>query len=210
MKILTCALGALATNAYLLLDELTGAAAMIDPGAKSGELDKMLTAEGVKKVEYIILTHGHFDHILAVKDVQEKTGAKIAVHTADKEKLSDGRECRAFLHDVQFTPSEADVLLNDGDVVRIGNLEVKVMHTPGHTPGSVCLICEDVMFSGDTLFAGSVGRTDLAGGSMKEMMRSAERLAALDGKYKVLPGHGDFTTLERERETNPYMAGYVL
>lgn len=153
MKIFTCILGMIQTNCYLLLDEATGKAAVIDPGAYETSLLEMLNLPEIKKVEYILLTHGHFDHILGLKKLKDKTGAAVAVHSADANMLKDPEECRAFLHNVALEPVEPDVLLSDGDEIQLGELKIKVMHTPGHTPGGVCYICEDVMFSGDTLFA---------------------------------------------------------
>lgn len=205
MKIFNCTLGMIQTNCYLLLDEITGKAAIIDPGAYETPLLEMIAVHEIKQIEYILLTHGHFDHILGLKKLKDKTGAAVAVHSADANMIKDPNECRAFLHDLVLEPVEADILLSDGDEIELGSLKIKVVHTPGHTPGGVCYICEDVMFSGDTLFAGSVGRTDFSYSDSVKMLESVRRLRDLPGDYRVLPGHARPTTLSRERRQNPYM-----
>lgn len=205
MKIYTCGLGMLQTNCYLLVDEQTGSAAVIDPGAYEPKLKNLLKQPEVKSIDYILLTHGHFDHILGVKKLKEETGAKVAVHALDENMLTDAQECRAFLHDLEMEPVQPDILLKDGDVIALGSLEIKVMHTPGHTPGGVCYLCGGVMFSGDTLFYGSVGRTDFSYGDSVQLLKSVRRLRDMNGDYQVLPGHGPSTTLSAERRQNPYM-----
>lgn len=205
MKVFNCILGMIQTNCYLLLDENTGKAAVIDPGAYETPLSEMIAAPGIKQIEYILLTHGHFDHILGLKELKEKTGAKVAVHQLDAQMLQDPMECRAFLHDVSLSPVVPDILLKDGDEITLGSLKIKTIHTPGHTPGSVCYLCGNVMFSGDTLFSGSVGRTDFPYSDSVKMLESIRCLRDLPEDYQVLPGHGLTTTLSRERRQNPYM-----
>ncbi len=205
MKIYQCALGMLQTNCYLLVDEKTGSAAVIDPGTYEPQLQKMTAKPEVKSIDYILLTHGHFDHILGVKKLKEATGAKVAVHMLDKNMLLDPEECRAFLHDLEMEPTEPDILLKNGDMITLGSLSIQVIHTPGHTPGGVCYLCGNVLFSGDTLFYGSVGRTDFSYGDSVQMLQSVRRLRDLDGDFQVLPGHGPATSLSAERRQNPYM-----
>lgn len=205
MKIYYCALGMLQTNCYLLVDENTGRAAVVDPGTDEPKLMNLMKQSEIKSIDYILLTHGHFDHIMGVKKLKEETGAKVAVHVLDKNMLLDPKESRAFLHDLEMEPVKPDLLLQDGDEVSLGSLNIKVIHTPGHTPGGVCYLCGDVMFSGDTLFYGTVGRTDFSYGDSVQLLASVRHLRDLDGDYQVLPGHGPSTTLAAERQQNPYM-----
>jgi len=145
----------------------------------------------------VFLTHGHYDHVGGVAALRRAFPAvPVYLHPADTGGIS------------QLLPTAGlgnVTLWRDGDVVKLGDLQVEVLHTPGHTPGSVCLRCRDVLFSGDTLFAGSCGRTDFPGGSMDEMMASLARLGGLEGDLRVLPGHEGETTLSRERQYNPYL-----
>ena len=200
-------LGEIETNTYVL--ESNGEYAVVDPAVKSRELENFL--EG-KNVRWILLTHGHFDHISGVKSLVEKTGAKVTVHSLDDEMLHDGNKS---LYDSHFGTAQpeitASVLTEDGDEINLGNTVLRVMYTPGHTMGSVCFVCDEnkIIFSGDTLFRLSAGRTDLAGISPIKAGRleleSLQKLAELKGDYTVYPGHGESTTLQFERENNRYM-----
>ena len=156
-----------------------------------------------------MLTHGHFDHIGAVKGIKAKhPGVKVYIGEKDAKMLPEAinnRNWREFITAEDYEGLKADVLLNEGDVVKVGSLEFKVMATPGHTRGGVCYICEDCIFSGDTLFKHECGRTDLDGGSYPEILRSLKRLHDIEGDYNVLPGHDALSTLEEERRRNPYM-----
>ena len=185
------------TNCYLLADEATGAAAVIDPGDDVTDTVERLCADNGWTLRGVFLTHGHYDHVGGVTALR-RTFPEVPVylHPADTGGTS------------QLLPTAGlgnVTLWREGDVVKLGELQVEVLHTPGHTPGSVCLRCRDVLFSGDTLFAGSCGRTDFPGGSMDEMMASLARLGGLEGDLRVLPGHEGETTLSREREGNPYL-----
>lgn len=202
MKIKTVIVGMLHTNCYILEDEQSGKCAVIDPGANS---ERILSELEGKCVEYILLTHGHFDHILAAEQVKRETGAKLFIHKNDEHMLSE-RYVKASRM-VKSIPdvAAADGFFEDGDIIQLGNLKINIINTPGHTKGSCVLICNDVIFTGDTLFYESWGRTDFEGGSDVEMVASMKRLAMLDGDYTVLPGHGESTTLSHERNYNTLM-----
>ena len=191
-------------NCYLLGDDETGAAAAIDPGdGREPAIDQIaaeLTASALT-LKAIYLTHGHFDHVDGVGRLKERyPGVPVYLHPEDA-----GRNDQLF----PLGGLGPFTLWHDGDVLTLGTLQVEVLHTPGHTKGSVCLKCRDRLFVGDTLFAGSCGRTDLPGGSYEEMTRSLKRLHDLEGDYKVYPGHEGETTLEAERENNYYMKAAV-
>ena len=198
MTIKVLPVGELGTNCYLLEDEASKLAAVIDPGDEAGRILAQVEKDGVQ-VKYILLTHGHYDHTTAVPELHEKLPeAEIYIHQAD----SHGAGGRLF----PLASQVDDLLLYDeGDVLKLGELTVEVMNTPGHSLGSVVLKVENVLFTGDTLFAGSCGRTDLRGGNYEQMLASLKRLALLEGDYHVLPGHDVASTLERERQGNYYM-----
>ncbi len=198
MKIKVLPVGELGTNCYLLEDEDSKLCALIDPGDEAGRILEQVEKDGMQ-VKYILLTHGHYDHTTAVPELHEKLPqAEIYIHQAD----SRGAGGRLF----PLASQVDDLLLYDeGDVLQLGGLTIEVMNTPGHSLGSVVLKVGDVLFTGDTLFAGSCGRTDLRGGNYEQMLASLKRLALLEGDYHVLPGHDVASTLERERKSNYYM-----
>lgn len=197
------------SNCYLLVDEKTGEGAVVDPAWYGDALKKAI---GDTKIKYILLTHGHFDHIFGVHGLREASGAKVVIHEKDAGHLLDPKKSLA---EGNFTetqiPVEADMFVKDGDILTLGDEEIKVMHTPGHTMGSVCYICENdrVIFSGDTLFCMTAGRTDFPDGSDEMMIASLKRLIALEGDYVVYPGHNRMTTLESERKRNWYIRRMV-
>ncbi len=204
MKITYYSVGAMGTNCYIVSDE-HGHAAIIDPG---GDAERILSDVKLNNltVDVILLTHAHFDHIMAVEELRIATSAPVCVGAGDAPMLYDPKfNLSAMVFSAQTVSLTADRLLVDGDIVTVGDITLTVMETPGHTKGSVCYLGDDVLFSGDTLFAGSVGRTDLPGGDMTALRRSLTRLAALDGDYTVYSGHGEETTLSFERAANPYV-----
>lgn len=190
----TLPLGSYQTNCYIVYEDESPDCIVIDPGY---EPDTVLRAiRGIKKnLAAILLTHGHFDHVGAVKLLAADTDCKVYIHEND---LSLPATLTAG-------PLYYTHTYGEGDTLKIAGVTIRVLHTPGHTPGCVCLLAEDNLFSGDTLFRDSCGRTDLPGGNGAELFKSLRRLAALPGDYRVLPGHGMETTLEEERENNPYM-----
>ena len=187
-------LGAYQTNCYLVWDEDSPACVVIDPGYESDRV--LLEAKHLgKEICAVLLTHGHFDHVGAVRDLVAEVGCPVYIHEAD---LSMPAQMTAG-------PLYYTNLCGEGDRLELAGLSFKVLHTPGHTPGSVCYLCENAIFSGDTLFWGSCGRTDLPGGSWSTIRASLQRLRDLSGDYAVYPGHGDSTRLDFERKMNPYM-----
>ncbi len=196
MNIKTMQVGPLGTNCYLLEDEHTRAAAVIDPGGDGARIEAQLRADGAE-LKRILLTHAHFDHTGGVAELHAAhPDVPVFLHPADASRLGS---------DV-FPPIGAPTVpYGDGDVVKLGDLDIQVLHTPGHTPGGVCLLVGDALFTGDTLFQGSMGRIDFEGGSYEDIMASLARLAHLPGDFRVLPGHMDASTLERERKTNYYI-----
>ena len=203
MKLAQLPVGMLATNCYLVADD-AGRCAVIDPGSHTEKILKKAAEEGFT-IEAILLTHGHFDHVMAAPGIQKATGAKLYIHKNDEPDLApEVAGHRGYLREPYVMP-RVDGHLEEGGTVQVGDLTFRVLHTPGHTLGSCVLLCEDLMFSGDTLFAGTCGRCDLAGGSLEQMFASLKKLAQLEGDYKVLPGHMEASTLETERQTNPYV-----
>ena len=198
MKVKLLRVGPIGTNCYILEDDQTNLAAVIDPGDEPELIQEALEKEGVE-VRYLLLTHGHYDHTTAVSALHRVyPQADIYIHQAD----ANGAGSTLF-------PLAGEVddlkLYDEGDVIRLGDHEIQVLHTPGHSPGSVTLKVEDVLFTGDTLFAGSCGRTDLRGGSYEQIMQSLKRLGELKGDFHVCPGHEATSTLERERRSNPFL-----
>lgn len=194
VKIESMVLGIYQTNCYIVYEENARECVIIDPGYKPEKILEKLQALNLKPVA-ILLTHGHFDHVSAVRELAAETDCKVYLQERDLSlppKMTNG-------------PLYCTDLYRDGDTLELAGLTIQVMETPGHTPGSVCLLVEDALFSGDTLFAGSRGRTDLPGGDEQQIMASLARLAAIKKHYNVYPGHSIATTLEREQEYNPYM-----
>lgn len=207
MIIKTLPLGPIEANTYIVIDEESGSTAIIDAGDFSKKLLEMLSDEKIKKIEYILLTHGHFDHIDGVPELKKRfPDAKIAIHEADAPCLYDNSLslARSF-GKLTSKKVKADILLHDGDILPLGKSEIKVIHTPGHTLGGVTYVTDDAMFTGDTLFFMSIGRTDFPGGSYEVLNDSVCRLFDLDGEFTVYPGHDRKTSLDYERNHNRFV-----
>ena len=200
MLIKTLPVGHLETNCYVVTDEDTLGCAVIDPGAEPNTILGYLEDNHLKCAA-VMLTHAHFDHIGALDEVLAETRAPLYVNRREL----GAATVPGFK---PFNPPEATHYYSDGDTVRVGSLSFSVVETPGHTPGSVSLVCGDALFSGDTLFRLSCGRTDFPGGDMNAELRSLRKLAHLPGDYGVYPGHGPVSTPSRERRENPYLAHY--
>jgi len=209
VRILRLTVGPLDVNCYLISGE--GKAMAVDPG---GDADRVVAAldEGGLELESIVCTHGHFDHVGGCRGLMEATGAGLLVHREAAVGLEEAVE-----HSLAITgrplpqPPAPTGFLDDGDTVGPDGLAFRVLHAPGHSPGSICLLGEGVLISGDVIFAGSVGRTDLPGGSTELLQRSiAKVLRGLDDSVRILPGHGPETTVGRERRTNPFLSGSFL
>ena len=196
MLIKTLPVGQLETNCYVVINEDTLACVVIDPGDESNVILNYLEDNHLH-CEAIFLTHGHYDHTGAVEAVMEETGAPVYLCPRDDARMTGDR------HYAYLLP-EGGRYYDEGDVLSIAGLNFKILATPGHTAGGVCILCENALFTGDTLFRGSCGRTDLPGGDMDEELKSLARLCALPGDYEVYPGHMDSSTLERERNFNYY------
>lgn len=198
--------GMLQTNCYIVGCEATKEGAIIDPGGDAKRILAEVEQLGLK-IKYVINTHGHFDHTLANKDVVKATGAPLAIHSADAPMLTKGGGAFFFGLMGKASPP-ADVILEEGQVLTLGQIELKILHTPGHSPGSICLYNEEegVLFDGDVLFNTGIGRCDLPGGNGGVLMASIQRLLALPDETTVYPGHGPPTTIGRERRSNPFLS----
>ena len=198
MKIKSMQVGELATNCYFLIDETTNTAAIIDPGDQAQDILEAIQAEGAR-VEYILLTHGHYDHTGAAAELSAAfPKAEVYIHEKDYRDVDPSLfPLHTELSGVHF--------YGEGDRLVLGTLALEVLHTPGHSEGSVTLRCGDILFCGDTLFAGSCGRTDFPDGDTAKLLASLRRLGELEGDLRVLPGHMEASTLDRERRWNPYL-----
>ncbi len=196
--------GLLDENTYILTDDETGISAVIDPDLMR-HTPRYLSEN--YNIKLILLTHCHFDHVYSAEELRSLTQAKIVIHELDAKGLLDSNVNLSAMMGGSPISFSADIKAADGEEIDLGNTKIKVIHTPGHTKGSVCYLAEDNLFSGDTLFSGSVGRTDFPTGSFSDMIKSMQRLMALDGEFSVYPGHGSSTKLSSEKKYNPYMNG---
>ena len=198
--------GPLASNCYIVGSESNKEGMIIDPGDEAEVILRNVKDLGLE-IKSIVLTHGHIDHIGALKEVKKVTGAEVAIHTDEAKSLQ--RQSSSTLLGLSYpTPLPPDRLLQDGDSMDIGDLHFLVLHTPGHSPGGICLLGQGVVFSGDTLFNYGIGRTDLPGGSYSQLMNSIHtKLMILPDDTAVYPGHGPETTIGTERQGNPFLHG---
>ena len=202
LTIHTLPLGSYQTNCYIVYDSEANSCALIDPGYDAPAILAKVAGLGLT-VDAVLLTHGHFDHVGAVEEIVEKTGCKLWMKESDwSQRISPMTAYFYPLANCDFTEVQ---FCEEGEVIQAGSLTFTVMATPGHTWGSVCYRCGDALFSGDTLFAGSCGRTDLPGGDWDTIQESLQRLAQLEDGITVYPGHGESTTIAREKRYNPYM-----
>jgi hydroxyacylglutathione hydrolase len=211
LKIDRLILGAFETNCYVVRkDESATECLVIDTGLDGGDLVAFLEEHQLAPVA-VVLTHGHADHIVGLAALRQRyPGIKVFIHELDAPLLTDPDANLSGLAGMMFVSEPADVLVRDGDVIEEAGIRLKVLHTPGHTPGGICLYAEPeaLVFGGDTLFADSVGRTDFPGGDMDQLIESIRtKLFALPDKTAVYPGHGMRTTIGREKRVNPYVRG---
>jgi len=200
--------GKLFTNCYIVACPETKEAIIIDPGfEKISEAEKIFQfiEENSLKLKFIVNTHGHPDHICGNGVVKRKFQTPILIHEKDAFMLGRLGKVVAKFIGFNYSSPSADALLKDGEFVRFGKTTLKVMHTPGHSPGSISLIGESEVFTGDTLFAGSIGRTDIPQGSVSDMKKSLRKLANLPDNFRVYPGHGPTTTIGEEKQSNPFL-----
>lgn len=205
MKIIKMEVGIFAVNCYIVFSDRTKEGLVVDPGGDAKRILKAIDEYDLD-IKSIVLTHGHGDHIGGVLELKEELGVDVLVHEADLIMLQDASRNMSAnmpMGAVEFKP---DRLLKDGDIIEVGVLQIEVIHTPGHTPGCISLKIGQHLLSGDTLFKGSIGRTDFEGGSYEQIIKSIkERLLVLDDNTLVLPGHGENTTILEEKLYNPFL-----
>jgi len=195
----------MAANCYILADEENSLAAVIDPGGDPSLIMNEIKRQGFI-VKWIILTHGHGDHIGGVSHLKKMSRAKVAIHENDKDMLTSSEKNLSVFMGDGFSEDPADVILKGGENLRLGDMVLEIIHTPGHTPGSISIKIGNILFTGDTLFKGSVGRTDFPGGSQRDLIDSIKhKLLTLGDDVRVYPGHGPVTSVEVEKRTNPFI-----
>lgn len=207
MTVKRLVVGALGTNCYIVGSEETSDGMIIDPGDEADRILGVIETEKLS-VKLIVITHGHIDHIGALKDVKEGTGAEIAINPHDMQLLNARMTQLMSIVPAGGSFPEPDRMLNDGDVITVGDLTFTVIHTPGHSPGGICLYSDGVLFSGDTLFQQGIGRADFPGSSYPQLLNSIRsKLLVLPDDTLVLPGHGPETTIGEEKQWNPFLRG---
>ncbi|CCQ93583.1 Beta-lactamase domain protein [[Clostridium] ultunense Esp] len=205
MKVVRIPAGIYAANCYLVYSEDTKEAIVIDPGGDEKDIITQIKDLELD-IKYIIFTHGHGDHIAGVNGIKEYTNAPLAIHKDDEYLLMDGKSNFSSMMAMGTVEISADILLDDGDEISFGDLIAEIIHTPGHTPGGICIKIGDSIFTGDTLFAGSIGRTDFPKSSFKDIMNSInKRIIIYPDETKIYPGHGPATTIENEKRSNPFI-----
>lgn len=197
--------GQLDTNCVIISDPSCGDACIVDPGDEPEKISSCIDTNGLRPV-YIIFTHAHYDHVCAARELKERYHAAIIMHEDERAAYADTKRlCMSWGYDDEDFPPP-DILVREDDIVRIGSLSFRVIHTPGHTPGSICLWGHGVLLTGDTLFRGSAGRTDLPGGSGEHLCHSLKKLMRLPHPTRVLCGHDGESSIGIEIRTNPFMA----
>lgn len=205
MEVIRMPAGIYAANCYIVYDENAKEGIVVDPGGDVDDIINRIEKLGLS-IKYIVLTHGHGDHIAGVKGLKNHTGAKVAIHKDDAYMVRDGRKNLSSMMAMGTVEFEPDILLDENDVIEFGNIKCEVIHTPGHTPGGITLRIGDSLFTGDTLFAGSIGRTDFEGGSFDTIINSIKtKLMVFPDDTKVYPGHGPSTTIKMEKRYNPFI-----
>lgn len=206
MILKTLVVGPIAANCYIVGSESTKTGMIIDPGAEAEEILKGVKDLGLD-IKLIVLTHGHMDHIGALMEIKEATGAEVAIHNEDAKSLQGQSQSLGAVFGLSHpAPPRPDRLLKDGDSLDIGGLYFSVLHTPGHTPGGICLLGQGAVFTGDTLFNYGIGRTDLPGGSYDQLVNGIHtKLMTLPDNTVVYPGHGPETTIGAERRGSPFL-----
>ena len=204
MKIENIVVGPLQVNCYLVYDEDSRDALLIDPGSDAVRINKMIKTLGLR-ITHIICTHGHFDHVGAVAAIKVKTGAPVLINREDLDIYAQAPAQAAFWDYEVEPPPQPDGFVGEGDEYTVGDVSLRAMHAPGHSPGGICLLGEGVVFTGDTVFAGSVGRTDFPGGSLDELRQSFKRVMALSPKTVIFPGHGPASSVGEEIASNFFM-----
>jgi len=204
LHVKTFTVGPLQENSYVVYRHGGSAAMIIDPGDEPDRIMDFVRQNGLD-VKYIVCTHAHFDHVGALPELREQTGAKIVIHEDEREVYTAAQDMGAFMgYQIDRLP-EPDLYVKEGDIIRMDDISFKVLHTPGHSPGSLCLYGEGILFSGDTVFAGSIGRTDFPGGSLEKMKESFRRIISLPEETRILSGHGPETTVGVEKRENFFM-----
>ena len=200
------AVGSMGANCYLFACPESKKAVLIDPGAEGKSIYRWVLEKDLK-VEYILLTHGHIDHIGAVDELRELLGdVSVGIHEGDAGMLTNGRQNLSSYFGSELVLKKADFYLQEGQEIHVGKQVLKVIATPGHSPGGVCFLSPEGLFSGDTLFAGSIGRTDFPGGSMNQLLDGVKKkLLVLPENTRVFPGHGEATTIGEEKRDNPFL-----
>ena len=192
-------------NNYLIVDEKTKDAALIDCSSIDDRIDEEIEKQGAN-LKYILLTHGHFDHIAGIRPNRFKNNPQIVMHKADLDWLNNANQYLPMFGMPEITIPKVDVFVEDGDTIQLGSLEIKVLHTPGHTQGGVCYLVDGNLFSGDTIFREAVGRCDLEGGNFNQIVESIEnKIFTLPPKTVIYPGHGNITSVEWEKEHNRFL-----
>lgn len=207
VKVTNISFPGFAANCYLVTDMATNESLLVDPGAYGERQKEYIKSQGAEKLSYILLTHGHFDHMLGAEKFRKELGGKTVIHCLDEDKLCSAQKSlySLFDRDGEFVPTTADITVNDGDTLPFGSETIEVIHTPGHTKGGVCYKIRDLLFTGDTLFKSTIGRTDFPDSDEDEMLSSLIRLDKLQSDYKIYPGHEGVTTLDFEKKANRYM-----